>query len=90
MPTHIEINAKKYGIAPYLALALCTQEKGEHSTNVDIGGAVGLFQIQVEGPWNWCGKELTAFNYETNSYETVTITKEKARAAIDIIVEDDE
>lgn len=70
--------AKTYGIDPNLALALCTHERGIHSSVTDPGGAVGLFQIQVEGKWSWVGKEITAFNFDTNSYETITVTKEKA------------
>jgi len=72
----ISKTAKTYGIDPILALALCTHERGVHSDTVDPGGAIGLFQIQVEGKWNWCGKEITAYNFDTNSYETVTVTKE--------------
>jgi len=68
--------AKMYGIDPKLAIAIATHERGKHSEYVDEGGGIGLFQIQVEGGWNWNGKEITAYNFNTNSYETVTITKE--------------
>ena len=68
--------ALTYGIDPQLALAIGIHERGLHSEYVDAGGAIGLFQIQVEGGWNWENKQITAYNFDTNSYETVTITKD--------------
>ena len=73
----IEKYANMYGIDPKLALAIGTHERGLHSSAVDEGGAIGLFQIQVRGSWNWDGKTITAYNFDTNEYETVTITEEK-------------
>lgn len=69
--------ANMYGLDPNIVLAICTHERGLHSDIVDSGGAVGLFQIQVEGNWSWDNQQVTAFNYETNSWETVTVSKEK-------------
>ena len=73
----IEKYANMYGVDPKLALAIGTHERGLHSSAVDEGGAIGLFQIQVRGSWNWDGKTITAYNFDTNEYETVTITEEK-------------
>lgn len=66
--------ASTYGIDPQLALAIGIHERGLHSEYVDAGGAIGLFQIQVQGGWNWNGRQITAYNFDTESYETVTIT----------------
>ena len=74
----IEKYATEYGLDPMVMLALATQERGVHSETVDSGGGLGLFQIQIEGGWNWDNEDISAFNFETNEEETVTITKEKA------------
>jgi len=74
----IEKTARTYGIDPQLALAIGIHERGLHSEHVDTGGGLGLFQIQVEGGWNWVNKPVTAYNFDTGAYETVTITKEMA------------
>lgn len=71
--------ARTYGIDPRLAIAIGTQERGEHSDQVDAGGGLGLFQIQVEGKWKWEGKDVRAFNFDTNSYETYTVYTENVR-----------
>ena len=71
--------ASTYGIDPEVALALACHERGYHSGEVDSGGGLGLFQIQIEGGWNWDGKDVTAYNFDTNSYETYTIHKENIR-----------
>ena len=68
--------ATRYGIDPSLALAVATHERGIHSNQVDSGGGIGLFQIQVEGGWNWNNRTITAYNFETNQYEDVLITTE--------------
>ena len=68
--------AKTYGIDPQLALAIGIHERGLHSEHVDSGGAIGLFQIQVEGNWNWDGKQITAYNFDRNESETITITRD--------------
>ena len=39
--------AHKYGLDANLILAMCTQERGQHSNEVDAGGGLGLMQIQV-------------------------------------------
>ena len=39
--------AQKYGLDANLILAMCTQERGQHSSAVDTGGGLGLMQIQV-------------------------------------------
>ena len=62
-----------------LMLAIATQERGVHSETVDPGGGLGLFQIQIEGGWNWDNETITAYNFRTNEEETITITKDKVR-----------
>ena len=74
----IEKYANEYGLDPMVMLALATQERGVHSETVDSGGGLGLFQIQIEGGWNWDNETISAYNFRTNEEETVTITKEKA------------
>ena len=69
----IEKYAKMYGLDPRIILAIATQERGIHSDTMDAGGATGLMQIQNEV---WIGKNLTAYNYEKNEYETVYVTKQ--------------
>ncbi len=75
----IEKYSKEYGLDPMVMLAIATQERGEHSQVVDENGGLGLFQVQIEGGWNWDNKSVTVFNYETNKEETITITKDQAR-----------
>ncbi len=74
----IEKYSKEYGLDPMVMLAIATQERGVHSNEVENDGGLGLFQVQVEGKWNWDNTNITAFNYSTNSKEKTTITKEKA------------
>ena len=70
----IEKYANMYGLDPELVLALATQERGVHSSQIDSGGATGLMQIQNG---IWLDNEITAYNFNTNSYETVKVTKPK-------------
>ncbi|MBE6151015.1 MAG: hypothetical protein E7162_04315 [Firmicutes bacterium] len=70
----IEKYADMYGLDPELVLALATQERGIHSSEKDAGGATGLMQIQNG---IWLDNEVTAYNFNTNSYETVKVTKSK-------------
>ena len=66
----IEKYANMYGIDPKLALAIACHERGEHSDQIDDGGAIGLFQIQVDV---WDGNDISAYNFETGEWETYTI-----------------
>lgn len=75
----IEKYSKEYGIDPMVMLAIATQERGEHSQRVEDDGGLGLFQVQIEGGWNWDNKSITVFNYDNNQNETITITKDNAR-----------
>ena len=54
-------------------MAIATQERGIHSSERDKGGATGLMQIQNA---IWENESITAYNFETNSYETFKITKD--------------
>lgn len=68
--------SKMYGLDPNLVLAIGTHESGMHSEDVNSGGAIGLFQIQVRGNWNWSGRTIEAYNFETGEYENYLITEE--------------
>lgn len=62
--------SKMYGLDPKLVSAIAIQERGEHSTVRDAGGATGLMQIENSA---WVGGELSAYNFETNSWENIII-----------------
>lgn len=70
----IEKYSRMYGLNPKIVIAIATQERGIHSGIKDPGGATGLMQIQNAV---WSGEKLTAYNYETKSYETVIVDEEK-------------
>lgn len=63
--------SKKYGIDPKIMLAIATQESGMHKINENTP-AIGLMQIEKSV---WIGETLTAYNYETGTYESINITK---------------
>lgn len=65
--------ANMYGLPSNLMIAIATQESGIHRTEVSPGGGAGLFQIQVENGWGWLGKNIKAYNFETNQMEEITI-----------------
>ena len=72
--------ADMYGIDPSLAMAIALQESsGIHRTEVSPGGGLGLYQIQVENGWNWDGKTVEAYNFETGEWEKYTIYKDNVR-----------
>lgn len=66
--------ADMYGIDPVLVTAVATQESGVHSSITSPGGATGLMQIQNSV---WLGENVSAYNFETNSMETFTVTLDK-------------
>lgn len=63
--------ADVYGHDYRLVTAIATQERGVHSPTMDIGGATGLMQIQNSV---WVGEKVSAYNFETNSIETITVS----------------
>lgn len=69
----LERYSKMYGVDPKIITAIATQEKGVHSHIKDPGGATGLMQIQNAV---WIGKKITAFNYETNQYESFIVQED--------------
>lgn len=69
--------ANMYGLDSNVVLAIATHENGLHSDVVNSGGAIGLFQIQVEGDWNWNNQQVKAYNFDTNSWETKIISKDE-------------
>lgn len=72
----IERYANMYGIDPRVALAIGCHERGVHSSEIDSGGGLGLYQIQVEV---WDGHSVRAFNFETNEWEEYTIEVDNIR-----------
>ena len=62
-----------YGLPPSMMIAVATQERVTHITEISPGGGFGLFQVQVEGGWNWLGKSLSAYNFETGEIETIVV-----------------
>lgn len=69
--------AKTYGIDKDLMMAIGTQEKGVHSTEIDPGGGVGLMQMQYQV---WVNQEVKAYNFDTNSWESFHVTDSNIRA----------
>lgn len=68
--------ANMYGIDPKIAIAVFTHERGYHSDTMDPGGAIGLCQVQLDV---WNDKDIKAFNFETNSWETYHIKEENIK-----------
>lgn len=68
--------ANMYGIDPKIAIAVFTHERGYHSNVMDSGGAIGLCQVQLDV---WDDKDVKAFNFETNSWETYHIKEENIK-----------
>ena len=68
--------AKTYGIDKDLMMAIGTQEKGVHSTEIDPGGGVGLMQMQYQV---WVNQDVKAYNFDTNSWESFHVTDNNIR-----------
>lgn len=66
--------SKMFGLDPKLVTAIATQERGEHSSTMDKGGATGLMQIQNSV---WVGNKVTAYNFDSNSDESVLVDEAK-------------
>lgn len=62
--------SKMYGMDPNLVLAIATQERGIHGTTIDVGGAIGLMQIQYNV---WAGQKISAYNFQTGKRESFII-----------------
>lgn len=69
----IEKKSNTYGLPVNLMLAVASVESGGDSDVMSGDGALGLFQIQIKGDWNWVGKKLTAYNFELGEYETIIV-----------------
>lgn len=66
--------AKTYGLDKNLVIALAAQESaGEHYDNLDNGCAEGIMQVEKNVH---IGTELTAYNFDTDSMETIEVTAE--------------
>jgi len=72
----IEKYATIYGVDPALALAVATQERGVHSSEMDSGGATGLMQIQNSV---WVGQFVQAYNFKTQKREKFLITSDNIK-----------
>lgn len=68
--------AKTFGVDPNVMIAMATQEKGEHSREIDPDGGVGLMQIQYSV---WIDQDLTAYDYDTNKLITIHIDDQNIR-----------
>ena len=66
--------AKIYGIDPTLAIAVATQESGVHSSKINPTRGTGLMQIETPV---WLNQQVTAYNFETKTKETLTVTSER-------------
>jgi len=69
----IEKYATMYGLDPNLMIAIAIQERGEHSSIMDKGGATGIMQMQ-NGVW--IGEKISAYNYETEKKDSFIVTKD--------------
>ena len=66
--------AHTYGLDKNLVIALAAQESaGEHYDNLDNGCAEGIMQVEKDVH---IGTELTAYNFDTDSMETIEVTAE--------------
>ena len=65
----------RYGLDYRVMCAIAIQERGVHSSYVDDGGAIGLFQIQVSA---WDGEYLTVKN-KNGENETIYINLDDLR-----------
>ena len=65
----IEKYSKMYGIDSKIVLGIAMQESGIHSPIMDECGTIGLMKMQSK---YLIGYKITAYNFETNSYETIT------------------
>ena len=68
--------AKMYGVDADLMNAIATQEKGVHSNEIDPGGGIGLMQMQYDV---WVGNDVSAYNFDTKSWETLRVTDNNIR-----------
>lgn len=64
----------RYGIDPNLLIALASQESnGDHYSNLNNGPACGIMQIERSAH---LGTTITAYNVETNDYDSISVTEE--------------
>ena len=66
--------ANMYGVDPSLAIAVATQESGIHSSKLNPNRGTGLMQIETPV---WLGEKVTAYNFETKTIESFTVTSDK-------------
>ncbi len=66
--------SKKYGLDKNLMFGIAVQERGEHGTIKDAGGATGLMQIQNDV---WRDAKLQAYNFDTKSWDTLVVDESR-------------
>lgn len=66
--------AYEYGLDSSLVMAIATQERGVHSTDIDPTGAIGLMQIQYNV---WANEIISAYNFATGQMETLNVDSER-------------
>ena len=77
----VEKYSKMYGLDANLMLAIATQETGDHYSNLDDGPAVGLMQIEKSVWAN--GGTLSAYNFDTESWETIEVSEDSYEQFVD-------
>lgn len=78
----INANSNAYGNDPDLIAAIIAQENYNNSKNYSDVGGHGV--MQIESIWN--GYDITAYNFNINDYETVTIDTTRATDDIDYCI----
>lgn len=68
--------SKTYGLDPKIVVAIASQERGFHSSEIDSAGGIGLMQVQYNV---WADNDITAYNFERQNYETEHIDGEKLK-----------
>jgi hypothetical protein len=65
---YIATSATKLGLDPELMLGIATQERGEHSSEIDEGGGIGLMQVQYSV---WVNKNINYYELDAETGEFV-------------------
>lgn len=68
--------AEKYGLDVELVCAIATQERGVHSSTIDVKGAIGIMQVQVNV---WNNETIYAYDYLNDKQNVVHINLDDLR-----------
>lgn len=66
-----------YGLNKDLMIAIATQERGYHSSEIDSNGMIGLMQIHYNVH---VGSTIKVYNVQENKWESIKITDEMVRS----------